>query len=300
MPDTACVDTRTTNRPLACGSTYHGEAGRLLSIGAFSTATGLSQKALRLYDRHGLLRPAYTDPDSGYRYYRTDQLTVAKLIRLMRQMEIPLTKIRRLLTATPTEAGNMLITYWCEAEERMARQRRVKNELIGCLHEIQRKETNAMSAASEMTTATETIPTQLVLSISKRIKVEGLEGHMTESVARLNTFAQEAGAEIVGEPFGIYHGPVNHDDDGPMEVCLPVRGAFAPSGDIVARELLGGDAVRVIGTGDYCEFPKVLELYDAAVMWMKQNGHEPAESPRELWTGPNGEGNTMQVLWRYR
>lgn len=305
MPDTACVDTRTTTRSLSPPSPtppppHYGVAGRLLSIGAFSTASGLSQKALRLYDRRGLLHPSYIDPDSGYRYYRIDQLPVAKQIRLMRDMEIPLVKIRRLLLATPTEASDMLMTYWTEAEARLARQRNVKNELIRCLHELQLKETNAMTAASEMTVTLDSITPQLVLSISKRIKVDSLESHITGSVARLNTFATDAGAEIVGEPFGIFHGPVNNDDEGPMEVCLPVRGTFAPSGDIVARELPGGPAVRVVGTGDYCHFPKVLELYDAAVMRMNQDGHEPAEPPRELWADLHGENSALQVLWRYQ
>ena len=157
-----------------------------------------------------------------------------------------------------------------------------------------------MTTTSELTLTTEEIAPQLVLSISKRIKVDALRQHITESAARLTTFATNGGAEIVGGPFGIFHGPVNNDDDGPMEVCLPVRGTFAPSGDIVARELPGGPVVRVVGTGEYCAFPKVLEMYDAAAIWIKQNGHEMAEPPRELWSGPNGEDEAMQVVWRYQ
>lgn len=39
----------------------------LLTIGAFSRASRLSPKALRLYDSLGLLAPAYVDELSGYR-----------------------------------------------------------------------------------------------------------------------------------------------------------------------------------------------------------------------------------------
>ena len=38
----------------------------LMTIGAFAGHTRLSAKALRLYDRLGLLSPARVDPDSGY------------------------------------------------------------------------------------------------------------------------------------------------------------------------------------------------------------------------------------------
>ena len=49
----------------------------LLTIGEFAEATRLSPKALRLYAEHGLLSPTRVDNDSGYRYYRTEQLHAA-------------------------------------------------------------------------------------------------------------------------------------------------------------------------------------------------------------------------------
>jgi DNA-binding transcriptional MerR regulator len=42
---------------------------RLLSIGVFARRSRLSMKALRLYDRRGLLTPADVDPDTGYRRF---------------------------------------------------------------------------------------------------------------------------------------------------------------------------------------------------------------------------------------
>jgi len=41
----------------------------MLTIGAFSRRTGLSVRALRLYDELGLLRRASVDPRSRYRRY---------------------------------------------------------------------------------------------------------------------------------------------------------------------------------------------------------------------------------------
>ena len=54
----------------------------LLPIGAFSTATQLSAKALRLYAEHGILSPAKIDMDTGYRYYRPDQVQQARLVQI--------------------------------------------------------------------------------------------------------------------------------------------------------------------------------------------------------------------------
>ena len=58
----------------------------LMTIGDFAARTRLSAKALRLYDRLGLLRPAQTDPVSGYRRYSADQVEAARLVGLLRRL----------------------------------------------------------------------------------------------------------------------------------------------------------------------------------------------------------------------
>ena len=73
----------------------------LLPIGRFAKATRLSVKALRHYDELGLLRPAFVDPSSGYRYYRPAQANQAEAIRILRSLEMPLEEIAALLA----EAG---------------------------------------------------------------------------------------------------------------------------------------------------------------------------------------------------
>ena len=56
--------------------------GELMPIGAYSLMTGLTPKALRIYDRRGLLRPVYVDPDTGYRYYGAAQLKLGEIIKM--------------------------------------------------------------------------------------------------------------------------------------------------------------------------------------------------------------------------
>jgi hypothetical protein len=56
----------------------------LMPIGGFARLCRLSVKRLRHYDDLGLLRPAWVDPDSGYRYYRADQAREALSIGLLR------------------------------------------------------------------------------------------------------------------------------------------------------------------------------------------------------------------------
>ena len=45
----------------------------LLSIGKMAALNRMSVSTLRLYDEKGLLKPCYTDPRTGYRYYDINQ-----------------------------------------------------------------------------------------------------------------------------------------------------------------------------------------------------------------------------------
>src|ERR1043166_3367881 len=71
----------------------------LLNIGAFAMLTGLSVDALRHYDEIGLLPPADVDPITSYRRYAPEQLTVARRIRALRAVDLPIDEIRALVDA---------------------------------------------------------------------------------------------------------------------------------------------------------------------------------------------------------
>jgi DNA-binding transcriptional MerR regulator len=52
---------------------------------------------LRYYDRIGVLKPAYTDPNTSYRYYAFSQLKIAEVIRLCLELGIPLNQLDKLM-----------------------------------------------------------------------------------------------------------------------------------------------------------------------------------------------------------
>lgn len=77
---------------------------RLMPIGGLARLSRLSVKALRRYDADGLLPPAWVDPQSGYRYYRADQVRTATTIALLRSLDVPLAVVRAVLDA-PDDAA---------------------------------------------------------------------------------------------------------------------------------------------------------------------------------------------------
>lgn len=67
-----------------------------LQIGEFAELEGLSVPQLRRYDRLRLLAPAGRS-ESGYRYYSRGQTGAARVIALLRSVDMPITEIRRVL-----------------------------------------------------------------------------------------------------------------------------------------------------------------------------------------------------------
>jgi DNA-binding transcriptional MerR regulator len=68
-----------------------------ISIGYFAAQTGLSIRALRLYDHVGLLKPAVVVRHNKYRYYQSEQISIAQQIKTYRDSDLPLEEIKQIL-----------------------------------------------------------------------------------------------------------------------------------------------------------------------------------------------------------
>lgn len=265
----------------------------LLSIGQTARESGLSHKALRLYAELGLLIPRHTDRFTGYRYYGREQLRSAQLIRLMREMEMPLSEIRRVLAAEPAAAEQLVDAHARAFAERLERVRHAGRRLIKTMrNEVSDMGTNLQVEERELTS-------QQVATISGHVLAKDLDDFIRQSLERLEGFVKAQGGEINGPPLGIFHGPINMEDDGPIEVCYPARGAFQARNEIAIRELPGGRAAVVEVRDEYLSFPKILEAYDAGADWVAANGHHPVEAPREVWIGLPDAGGPLEIVWRF-
>lgn len=66
---------------------------KYFSIGETAKINNVSIQALRLYDRMGLLKPAYVDSDNNYRYYTIDQFIYLDLIKYANHIGAPLKEL---------------------------------------------------------------------------------------------------------------------------------------------------------------------------------------------------------------
>lgn len=92
----------------------------MLTVGAFSRASGLPVSALRYYDAAGLLRPARVDPATGYRWYAPDQVERGRLVARMRQTGMPVADICRVITSDPVTARRVVDAHQRRLEAELA------------------------------------------------------------------------------------------------------------------------------------------------------------------------------------
>jgi DNA-binding transcriptional MerR regulator len=69
----------------------------LMRIGEIAAFFNVSVKAMRIYEKMGILKPVKVDEKTGYRYYTADQVKQLDAILELRELGFSLTEIKSLL-----------------------------------------------------------------------------------------------------------------------------------------------------------------------------------------------------------
>ena len=184
-----------------------------ISIGEFARRSRLSLKALRLYDELGVLVPSRVDQASGYRYYGTAQLDEARLVVMLRQLQLPLAAVRELLACDPADAATRIAEHWRDAEAAHDARRDLADYLVSRL---------SGKRAVMYEVATREISERSLLCLKRNVDEQGAWALGKEFIAilRERPLPKMNGRE--GAMFTIYWGEVSADSDGPVEMCKPV------------------------------------------------------------------------------
>ena len=228
---------------------------QLLAIGEFARQARLTIRALRIYDKAGLLRPAAVDPFSGHRRYGAGQVHQARLIGLLRGTDMSLTEIGLLLADLGQDhdlATERLERHLGQLEARQASRRL----LIRHIHAILKEEGRPMFPVQ-----TRHVPQQRVMSMQRRLLAPETDSFVAAATA---AFAGHLGDRPPAGPLMlIFHGIVDHESDGPLEVVLG-----CPD-DVQATDLIGirtepahDEAFTTITKAQWA-YPAILAAYDA-------------------------------------
>jgi DNA-binding transcriptional MerR regulator len=123
------------------------EAEDRLRIGEFAELVGLSIPQLRRYDRLRLLEPAARSGDSGYRYYSSGQTGTARVIALLRSMDMPISEIRRIISGVSDEERRRILQdHRSRLEARLDEVRR----LLEAVDAMTKEEIDSMGTRTEI------------------------------------------------------------------------------------------------------------------------------------------------------
>lgn len=120
---------------------FKGDA--LFSIGEISKLFHLNIRTLRYYDDIGILKPAYVNPQTNYRYYSTEQFERLNTIRYLRALDVPLAKIVEFFEEKDVDAMLSLFVEQRESvRQRKLQLQRIESKITNRIEQIE----NALSA----------------------------------------------------------------------------------------------------------------------------------------------------------
>ncbi|PNY81294.1 MerR family transcriptional regulator [Deinococcus koreensis] len=213
----------------------------LISIGRFSELTGLSIRALRLYEEHGLLAPAIVDARTGYRFYRWHQRAVAERIHRLRELDMPLELIARCLHgelgvgAALEQHGAALQAELQQRAQTLQRVREAQTSRALPDFEVRIRRQRAWP----------------LLSLRYQTSLSRCEADRHEGYRSLRQRAARLGTRAAGPPHA-HHPPQGgfDPDDYAVVLSLPVRLAVPGSepgvGGLIAFTRLSGDLTTLL------------------------------------------------------
>ena len=122
---------------------------------------------------------------------------------------------------------------------------------------------------------------QPFVSRTKHVLVPELEPFIVQAF-------RELGRDADDEPgFVLYHGAVNAEEDGPVEVCVP-----RADGD---KRLPAGEVAFTRISGEQCQFPQILGAYEAVYRWTNENGRQASGPAREIYLRGPGADEQLEI-----
>lgn len=141
--------------------------------------------------------------------------------------------------------------------------------------------------------AIETIEERPVLGITEFVTLKTIGNKIGELIGRVMPVA---GPHMAGPILSRYHTWEN--DEGDMEVAVPVRAPMADQGEVKASTLPGGPAVVCLHVGPYDD---LADSWRAIKTWVEQNGKVSRAPPWEEYLDdpgvvPQAECRT-RIVW---
>ncbi len=224
-----------------------------MTIGEFARHTNLTPRALRLYEEQGVLLPHGVDPANGYRTYVAGQVSPARLVALLRGLEMSLADIRSLLAEGVTSDACTFDEWWRQRERLHTGRRRLAGHVRSILHT---EEPDMYQIRLRHVDAAR------VLTVQRRVTQPQLDGFIADTIRTFTDVVGDVSAPAFPYTL-VYHGKVSADEDGPVEALVGAPSGVDACAAFGVRFEPAHDEAYTTITKAQLEFPEILGAYDA-------------------------------------
>lgn len=244
----------------------------MLKIGDFSALAQVSIRTLRFYDEAGLLKPAWVDPESGYRYYAAQQIAVLHRILALKDFGFALEEIRKLLRegVNAEQMRGMLVLQEAEQKRRVEEEGDRLSRITSRIRLIERENDMAYDVVMK------TLPKQKIASVRETIGAYNQVGPLYGKVAS----GLGSAMACVGIPVALWHDPEFREKDVDAEAGFYLKTDAQSQGGVSVHDLPEVTAACAVHNGAYRRLP---EAYDALLKWVAESGYQVAGPVRELY-----------------
>jgi DNA-binding transcriptional MerR regulator len=188
----------------------------MFTIGAFAELTGVSPKKLRHYETLELFKPAWTDPQSHYRYYLAAQIPELQRIVALRDLGISLMTIAAL-----SHGGASLQNELAKRRAELVAERRELEQRLATL-EIR------FEHSGDRDVVVRKRPAGVWASMRRSVPEDTSLGPLFVEV---ETVVRESGARAAKPPVAIDH-VGDRAGERSIEILIPITRRLQPTGGV--------------------------------------------------------------------
>lgn len=210
-----------------------------MAIGDFSRATHLSVKALRHYHDVELLSPLEVDRRTGYRFYGTDQIKHAQVIRNLRKLEMPVEEVKAVLRASDqVERDEIIVAHLKRMEAQLESTRQTVSLLRAML-------------GPPMTINVEhrSVPGMLAAAVTERVQLSAINTWWSAAFEEIYDVLRAGEQQPEGPGGGIYSTELFTDEIGESTIYVPISKRIEPSRRVQFIEIPAADFAVAVHRG---------------------------------------------------
>lgn len=248
----------------------------MYTIGQFSRMCQVSAKALRHYEKLGLLIPARVDKSNQYRYYSHEQVDSAKAILFMKDLGIPLKTIKTII-----EQGSdpeLIEVVLQEHRASLLQQLEILNHRLVRLgwwkRSMEAREmNNPQSYDIRLQSVTET------LVYSDRKVLTDIHRELPQLIRGLLDEIAATGSICAGAPILLYYDNFCDGSFDPQKIDVEV--AWPVADENIANNKL--PAIQSASCAYVGPYDGLENAYGAVFTWLNENGYKAHFPTREVY-----------------